>query len=258
MQTSTATTALAAMLASADRVVALTGAGLSTGSGIPDFRGPEGLWTTQPDSQQLTSLPDYLADADVRRASWAWRRRHPALAAEPNPAHRALAALEAAGHVDLVVTQNVDGLHAAAGSRALAEVHGSMREVVCTGCTWRAPIAAAFARIDAGEADPACPDCGGVTKAGTVFFGEQLPEAVLRRAVEAAVAADLLLALGTTLQVFPVAALPELTAEAGGRVVVVNRGPTAWDERADLVVDADLVELLPEVAALLDVAVASS
>lgn len=244
---------LAGWVRAASDVVVLTGAGMSTASGIPDFRGPQGVWTTAPDTQRLTSLPDYLADPDVRVASWAWRAGHPGLAAEPNAAHHALVRLERAGHVALVVTQNVDGLHGAAGSERLAEVHGSMRDVVCVDCAWRAPIATAFARIDAGEPDPRCPDCGGITKAGTVFFGESLPADAIGRALNAAASASLLLALGTTLEVYPVAALPDVTQDQGGRVAVVNRGATGFDHRADLVVDADLATFVPALgAAVLD------
>lgn len=241
---------LATWVAAADDVVVLTGAGMSTASGIPDFRGPTGMWTTDPGTQRLTSLPDYLADPEVRRASWRWRAEHPALQASPNAAHEALVRLEAAGHVALVVTQNTDGLHRAAGSRSLVEVHGSMREAVCVDCGDRVPIAAQFRRIAAGDPDPDCRACGGITKAGTVFFGEALPAEGLQRAVDAAARASLLLALGTTLQVHPVAQLPDVTRAGGGRVAIVNLEPTAWDRHADLVLRADLVQVLPRLADL--------
>lgn len=228
-------------------VTVLTGAGVSTDSGIPDFRGPDGLWTRNPEAERLATLEVYLRDADVRRRSWRWRIEHPAWQAEPNPAHRALADLERVGRLRAVVTQNVDGLHQRAGNDPdrVVEVHGSMREVECVDCDFEGPMSAALARVEGGEDDPDCPGCGGILKAATVYFGQALDPADIERARRAAEVCDLFVAAGTSLQVYPVAHLPGIAAQHGARLVIVNAEPTPYDTAADAVLRGGVGEILP-------------
>lgn len=231
----------------ARRVVVLTGAGISTDSGIPDFRGPRGVWTRNPQAERLATLQHYLADPEVRRAAWRARLDHPAWTARPNAGHRALVALERRGTLHALVTQNVDGLHQAAGSSPalVVEVHGTIHRVACWSCGRRAPIAEALERVRAGEADPPCPACGGIQKTDTISFGQALVPEVIERALRAAGEADLLVAVGSTLQVQPVAGMVPAAVRAGARVAIVNDRPTAMDELAGLVVRAPIGEVLP-------------
>lgn len=239
--------ALGRLLADAERVVVLTGAGISTESGIPDFRGPDGVWTVDPTAEQLTHWPSYRDDADVRRRSWQWRVENPALHAEPNDAHLALAELAEHGRLAAIATQNTDGLHVAAGTpRDLVhELHGTMREVECTACDWRDDIGWAIERIRAGDPDPRCPRCGAITKAATVMFGQSLPRTVLAAVFDAIATCDLFLAVGTSLTVHPAAGLPRLAVGHGARLVVVNAEPTPADDLADLVVRDPIGLALP-------------
>ncbi|MEK7838443.1 MAG: Sir2 family NAD-dependent protein deacetylase, partial [candidate division NC10 bacterium] len=187
----------------ARRIVALTGAGISTDSGIPDFRGPQGVWTRDPGAEKLATLQHYLADPELRRRAWQSRIESPAWQAAPNDGHRALVTLERLGKLDTVITQNVDGLHQMAGSspERVVEIHGTIREVVCLGCGERAPMDRVLARVRAGEEDPACRSCGGILKSATISFGQSLVEADLTRAQQAADGGDLMLAVGTKLSV---------------------------------------------------------
>lgn len=237
---------LVAWLREAQTTVMLTGAGVSTESGIPDFRGPDGVWTRDPRAERLSNIGYYVADPAVRRESWRRRLEHPAWNARPNAAHRAIAELERAGRLQLLVTQNIDGLHLLAGSwpARLIEIHGSIRESACLGCGDRRPMGETLERVRKGEEDPACLVCGGILKSATVSFGQNLDAAELRRAQEASAAADLFLAVGTSLTVYPVAGLPELALHAGGRLVIINAEPTAMDDRADLVLRGSAGELL--------------
>jgi len=221
----------------ARRVVVLTGAGISTESGIPDFRGPKGVWTRNPAAEKQSTIQHYLADPEVRKAAWRSRLDSPAWSAEPNAGHRALVALERRGILHALVTQNIDELHQRAGSspETVVEVHGSMRRVMCWECGRRAPMEEALARVRAGEADPHCPVCGGILKSDTISFGQALVPEVIDRAMAAAAEADLLLAIGTTLQVQPVASMVPIAARAGAQVVIVNDQPTAMDAIADVV-----------------------
>ena len=230
----------------AERVVALTGAGISTESGIPDFRGPRGVWTRNPAAEKQSTIQNYLADPEVRKAAWRARVDSPAWSAQPNLGHRALVALERRGKLHALVTQNIDELHQRAGSSAgkVVEVHGSMRRVMCWECGRRAPMEEALARVRAGEADPACPQCGGIQKSDTISFGQALVPAVIERALRVAAEADLLLAIGTTLQVQPVAGMVPIAARAGADIVIVNDQPTAMDAIADVVVRAQIGEVL--------------
>jgi NAD-dependent deacetylase len=242
---------VAAWLRESHSTVALTGAGVSTESGIPDFRGPNGLWTRDPKSERLSNIGYYIANPEVRRESWRRRLDHPAWAATPNAAHDALAALEAAGRLDLLVTQNIDGLHLAAGSSAgrLIEIHGTIRETACLGCGDRRPMREALARVAGGEPDPPCERCGGILKSATVSFGQNLDPELLARAEEAAATAELFLAVGTSLTVYPVARLPEIALDAGARLVILNAEPTPLDGLAHAVLRGQAGEVLATLVA---------
>jgi NAD-dependent deacetylase len=233
------------LVVAARRITVLTGAGVSTDSGIPDFRGPNGLWTRDPDAQRYVDLDRYRSDPGVRRESWRRRAAHPALGAEPNAAHRAIAALREQGRLRALLTQNIDGLHQRAGVPDVLELHGSIRETECLGCGARGPMQQALDRVRAGEADPDCPRCGGVLKSGTVFFGQALDKAVLERAVEATRDCDLFLTVGTSLSVQPVASLTGLAAAHEVPVVIVNASPTPYDDLAAAVVREPIGEVLP-------------
>src|SRR5215470_15725351 len=228
-------------------VVALTGAGISTESGIPDFRGPQGVWTQNPKAEKLSDIRHYMADPEVRRLAWQQRVSHPAWQAKPNPGHLALVALEQSGRLHALVTQNIDGLHQLAGNSPdrVVEVHGTMHEVVCMRCEWRGPMQATLDRVRAGEEDPACKSCGGILKSATISFGQSLVPEVIDRAMHAAAEADLLLAIGTSLAVYPVANAVPLAKSAGAKVIIVNAGPTAMDDVADAVLRGQIGETLP-------------
>jgi NAD-dependent deacetylase len=240
-----------AWIARARSVVVLTGAGISTDSGIPDFRGPQGVWTRNPAAEKMATLQHYLADPEVRRRSWRTRLETPYVTAEPNAGHHALVALEQRGKLDTLITQNVDGLHIRAGSSParVIEIHGHTREVVCMSCGERAPMERALARVRAGENDPACPSCGGILKAATISFGQGLVADDLARAQEAARACDLILTVGSTLSVFPVAGVVPIAREAGARVAIVNAEPTAMDDIAHAVLRGPIGDILPRLAA---------
>ncbi|HET9540479.1 MAG TPA: NAD-dependent deacylase [Candidatus Limnocylindria bacterium] len=243
-------------LGRARHAVALTGAGISTESGIPDFRGPQGVWTRDPKAEALSDIRYYVADPELRRRAWQGRLNHPARGATPNAGHRALAELERMGRVELLITQNIDGLHLAAGSsrERLIEIHGSMRDFVCLSCGARGPMADALDRVRAGEDDPACLDCGGILKSATISFGQSLVAEDLERAEQESAASDLFLAIGTSLTVYPVAWLPERALRNGARLVIVNAEPTPLDDRAHAVLRGRIGEILPalveQVAAL--------
>ena len=244
---------VAAWVRGARSVVVLTGAGISTESGIPDFRGPQGVWTKDPKAEKLSNLHYYMSDPEIRVASWQARLVHPAWTAEPNAGHLALVELERRGHLDTLVTQNIDGLHQKAGSspERVIEIHGTVREVVCMACDERAPMQRALDRVRAGEADPPCRSCGGILKSATISFGQNLVPQDLMRAEKAARNCDLFLALGTMLSVFPVAALPGTALEAGARLVIVNAESTPYDAQADAVLGGSLGDVLPRLVAFL-------
>jgi NAD-dependent deacetylase len=233
------------------RVCVLTGAGISTDSGIPDYRGPDGVWTRDPDAERLVTLGYYLADPEIRRRSWLMRRAMDDARPQPNAGHAALVDLERQGRLRALVTQNIDGLHQAAGSdpERVLEIHGTVHEVVCVGCGDRTTMRAALDRVAAGEPDPACRVCGDVLKSATVYFGQMLDERVLAACTEAAADCDVLLAVGTSLQVWPAAGLAEVAVAAGARLVVVNAEPTPFDDLADLVVRERIGTALPKLVA---------
>jgi len=237
-----------AVVAEASAVAVMSGAGISTESGIPDFRGPNGLWTRNPGAERLSSLSAYTSDPEVRRQSWQARLTHPVWTASPNVGHRALVTLERAGRLHAILTQNIDGLHQKAGSGPdlVLELHGSMFDTVCLDCADRRPMAEALARVRAGEADPPCLACGGVLKSATISFGQSLDVDVLMRAKEAAQTCDLMLVAGSSLAVQPAAGLVGLAARAGATVVICNAGETPYDDLAAVVLRDPLGEVLPE------------
>ncbi len=241
------TAGAARLVAAAGAVTVLTGAGISTDSGIPDFRGPNGVWTRDPAAERMFTLQAYLTDPEVRRRSWRQRAEHAAWTARPNAGHRALVDLERAGRMDALVTQNIDGLHQAAGSspERVIEVHGTLHAVQCLGCGARTPMAVALDRVARGEPDPVCELCGGILKSATVSFGQALDPRVWRAAVEAAQRCDLLLVAGSSLQVHPVASLCDVAVGAGARLVIMNAEPTPYDGLADAVVREPLGVALP-------------
>ncbi|WP_030197413.1 Sir2 family NAD-dependent protein deacetylase [Streptomyces sp. NRRL S-87] len=228
-------------------VAILSGAGISTDSGIPDYRGPNGLWRRDPEAEKLVTYDAYMADPEVRRRSWLMRRDVGALAAEPNAAHVAVAELERAGIPVRVLTQNVDGLHQRAGlsARKVLELHGTALETSCTRCHARAPMQEALDRVGAGEPDPACRGCGGILKPATVMFGQALDPVVLGQALAVAKGCSVFVAVGTSLQVQPAAALAGVAADHGARLIVVNAEPTPYDDRADEVVREPIGTALP-------------
>jgi NAD-dependent deacetylase len=244
---------VAAWIAEARSVVALTGAGISTESGIPDFRGPKGVWTTNPAAEKLSDIRYYMADRDVRVAAWQSRLEHPAWTAEPNAGHRALADLERMGRLHTLVTQNVDGLHQQAGSSPgrVVEIHGTIREVMCMACDERAPMQRALDRVRAGEEDPPCRSCGGILKSATISFGQSLLPEDLDRAQRAAAGCDAFLAVGTTLTVYPVAYLPEEALAAGAHLIIVNAEPTPYDSRAHAAISEPIGDVLPRLVELI-------
>jgi NAD-dependent deacetylase len=243
---------IASWIRDARIVVALSGAGISTASGIQDFRGPNGLWTKNPDAEKAAQLSVYLSDTDLRKRTWQNRLTSGMWDAKPNSAHDALVALERMDKLHGLVTQNVDGLHHAAGQRAdiVVEIHGNVREAKCVDCGWHGPMQETLDRVRAGEDDPECVECGGILKSATISFGENLVPADLQRAEVAAARADLFLAIGTSLVVYPAAALPEIALQNGARLVIMNAEPTPYDDLAAAVVRDPLETALPELVAL--------
>ncbi|MFD5619679.1 NAD-dependent deacetylase [Streptomyces yangpuensis] len=228
-------------------VAVFSGAGMSTDSGIPDYRGPQGLWRREPDAEKLVTYEYYMADPEIRRRSWLMRAEIGALGARPNAAHLAVAELERGGTPVRVITQNVDGLHQLAGmpERKVFELHGTARAVVCTACHLRSGMDEALARVAAGEPDPACLACGGILKAATVMFGQRLDPVVLGQAMAVAKGCRVFIAVGSTLQVQPAASLAGMAAEAGARLIIVNAEETPYDALADEVVREPIGTALP-------------
>jgi NAD-dependent deacetylase len=232
-------------LREAERVTVLTGAGISTDSGIPDYRGPNGVWTKNPGAERMATLQDYIADPEVRRRSWQSRRDHPVWRAEPNAGHRALVDLEKTGKLVAVITQNIDGLHQRAGSSSVIEVHGTVHWAECLTCGVRTPMADQLARVEAGDPEPACTQCGGILKSATISFGQRLDNDVLDAAAQAAIECDLFLAIGSSLSVRPAAGLCDVAVDSGARLVVINAEGTPYDDIADAVLREPIGEILP-------------
>jgi NAD-dependent deacetylase len=248
-ETSQALDRFAELLRRAERVLAFTGAGVSTASNIPDFRGPDGVWRTR----TPVEFPAFLRSEEARIEYWSWKlEAYPAFRdARPNAAHRALVALERAGKLEALVTQNVDGLHRAAGTSAplLVELHGTNSDAVCLGCGVREPVARSMDDFARSRQPPRCTHCDGLMKPGVVMFGEMLADDDLRRANAAASRADLVLSLGSSLVVRPAANVPLAAARRRVPYVIVNRGATPHDAIATLAVDADVSEILPAAVA---------
>ncbi len=238
---------VATWLRAARSIVILTGAGLSTESGIPDFRGPQGVWTKNPAAEKTANLQYYVADPEVRKAAWQHRVNSEMWTAEPNDGHRAVTELARLAAVHTVVTQNIDGLHQGAGldPDRIVEIHGTVHFAKCLVCRWRGPMAATLDRVRAGEEDPACVACGGILKSATISFGENLVPADLDRAQRAAARADVFMALGTSLGVYPAAALPEIALRNGARLVIFNAQETPFDDLADALDHGPLGTVLP-------------
>jgi NAD-dependent deacetylase len=231
----------------AERVVVLTGAGISTDSGIPDFRGPQGVWTLNPKAERMSDIRYYTSDPEVRKLSWQSRLAHPAWAAQPNPGHRALVELERRGKLHALITQNIDGLHLRAGNspQLVIEVHGNLHKAVCLSCGWRGPMQSVLDRVRAGEEDPACETCNGILKSDTISFGQALVPKVIERAMQAAAEADCLVAVGTSLQVYPIAGAVPMAKAAGASVVILNAQPTPFDDIADARLEGSISTELP-------------
>ena len=236
----------------AERVVVLTGAGISTDSGIPDFRGPQGVWTKNPAAEKTSTLQNYLADPEVRRTAWKIRLESPAWSAEPNPGHRAIVDIERQGKLVGLVTQNIDELHQRAGNdpALVIEVHGTMWWTRCWTCGDRRPTAEALDRVRAGEDDPDCLVCRaagrhGILKSDTISFGQSLVQDVIDRAFAVSAACDVLVAVGSTLSVYPAASCVPIASRSGAKVVIVNGSPTDMDLVADAVLRGPISEILP-------------
>ncbi len=234
------------LLAQASSVAVLTGAGISTDSGIPDFRGPNGVWTRNPDAERRSDFNTYISDPQVRRDAWRIRAASEMFAASPNDGHRSLTVLGDRLHT--LVTQNIDGLHLQAGTPAerIVEIHGTVHRWECVSCGARGPMEEALERVRAGEVDPACPFCRGIMKSATILFGQSLVTSDLMRAERAATEADVLLAVGTSLSVYPVAGMVEIAARAGRAVIIVNAQPTAMDDLATVIVAGSVSDVLPK------------
>ena len=233
----------------AERVVVLTGAGISTDSGIPDFRGPQGVWTRDPKAEKMSDIRYYVADPEVRKAAWRSRLEHSAWTAQPNEGHKALVTLENRGKLHALITQNIDGLHQRAGNSSgrVIEVHGTVHRVMCLSCGWRGPMQATLDRVRAGEEDPPCLQCNGMLKSDTISFGQPLVARVIQKAMNAALETDLLLAIGSSLQVYPIADAVPTAKAAGARIVIMNAQPTPFDGIADAVLDGSISEALPQI-----------
>ncbi|HZS13870.1 MAG TPA: Sir2 family NAD-dependent protein deacetylase [Candidatus Dormibacteraeota bacterium] len=238
---------VAAWLRDASRVLVFTGAGISTESGIPDFRGPNGVWRTR--DPLRSTIQRYLADPEVRRETWRLRLESPVDTAQPNDGHRALVSLEEMGKVPAVVTQNIDGLHQVAGSRNVIELHGTTRQAGCLSCGRRMPMDVVLSRVREGEEDPHCERCGGLIKAATISFGQALIEADVDRAMDYAASCDVCLAVGSTLSVWPAAGVPLHAARSGARLVIVNDGDTDLDLAASAVIRGRTGTVLPALVA---------
>ena len=245
-----------AWVGEARRVVVLTGAGISTDSGIPDFRGPQGVWTRDPQAEKLSDIRYYTADPEIRRRSWQSRLDHPAWTARPNAGHAAIAELERRGRLHALITQNIDGLHQQAGNSTarVIEVHGTVHAVVCLSCGWKGPMHSALERVRRGESDPPCMRCGGILKSDTISFGQALVPEVIDRAMKAAAESDLFVSIGTSLQVYPVAGVVPAAKRSGARVVIVNAQPTPFDAIADAVLRGAIGEILPRILGGVDAA----
>ena len=239
-------------VAGADRVVVLTGAGISTDSGIPDFRGPNGVWTTNPAAEKASDISHYLGDPEVRRAAWQSRLEHSAWTARPNAGHEAIVGLERQGRLRALITQNIDELHQRAGNdpNLVIEVHGTVWWTRCWSCGDRRPMDESLDRVRRGDVDPSCLVCGGILKSDTISFGQSLVPEVIDRALSVSSDCDVMVAVGSTLSVYPVAGCVPTARRTGARVVIVNGQETAMDGEADVVLRGSISAILPELFGL--------
>ncbi len=230
-------------------ITVVTGAGISTDSGIPDFRGPKGLWTKNPDAEKMATLDYYMADPEIRKRSWQMRADMVDESIAPNPGHEAVTTLDRDGKLHTLITQNVDGLHQRAGTspERIVEIHGTIHEVMCMSCDDRAPMERVLQRVRAGEDDPPCRSCGGILKSATISFGQNLVPDDLVRADQAARECDLMLAVGSTLAVYPAAGVVPVARKEGARIVIVNGDPTEMDDLAHAVLRGSISEILPRI-----------
>jgi len=228
------------------RIAVLTGAGISTGAGVPDFRGPKGVWTLNPERAGLLDIDAYLGSAALRAEGWRDWRDNPAWGATPTAAHLALTRLVRAGGASCVMTQNFDGLHRAAGLKdhQLVELHGTIHTSSCMTCHISMPTTEVFERLKR-RPDPSCSWCGGVLKVDVVYFGETLPVQALNRAVNEVDSCSIFLAIGTTLSVYPVAGLADAAVRAGAKLIIVNDEPTNYDHLASRVIREPIDEVVP-------------
>jgi len=234
-------------------VAVLTGAGISTDSGIPDFRGPQGLWTKNPEAEKASNIRYYVSDPEVRRVNWARRAAGQLWAdVEPNIGHQALVHLEGRGKLHTLITQNIDELHQRAGSdpSKVVEIHGTTRKAACLSCDWCAEMELVLDRVRAGEDDPSCPECGGILKSATVSFGQALDPVNLRRSEKAATEAELFLAVGTSLTVHPINQTVAIAQGNGARIVILNAEPTPFDSIADVVLQESISDVLPVIVGM--------
>lgn len=241
---------IAGWLREARKTVVLTGAGISTESGIPDFRGPEGVWTKNPAAEKVATLQHFIASREARVTSWTNRANGTRMQdANPNAGHVALAELEQRGKLHLLVTQNVDGLHLDAGSSSerLVEIHGTVRDYMCLGCDDKGPIEKVLERVRDGDEDPHCSRCGGILKSATISFGQNLVPRDIARAEADASSCDLFLAIGTSLTVYPVALLPEKALRNGAKLVIFNAQETPFDSLAGGVLREQIGTVLPPI-----------
>jgi NAD-dependent deacetylase len=240
--------AVTELISAAERIVVLTGAGISTDSGIPDFRGPNGVWTKNPAAEKASNIEYYLADPDVRAAAWDSRVHNPAWSAAPNTGHAAIVELERRGQLHALITQNIDELHQRAGTSdsKVIEVHGTMWWTRCWSCDDRRPMDQALERVRAGDPDPPCLVCGGIIKSDTISFGQSLIPEVIDRAFRVSDECDVMLAIGSTLSVFPAANCVPRAKNAGATLVIVNGEPTAMDSYADHLLIGQIGEILPK------------
>ena len=238
----------AELVGASSNIVVLTGAGISTDSGLPDFRGPNGLWTKNPEAEKASTISNYVNEPSVRKANWALRAEGRLWAnVAPNDGHRALLPLQERGALHTLITQNVDELHQMSGIDAdrVVEIHGTTRKAGCLTCEYLTEMETMLERVRGGEEDPDCPHCGGIIKSATISFGQALIPGDLQRAQEAADAADLLLAIGSTLQVNPIASVVPRAVRNGAALIIVNAEPTPFDGIADAVVGGSISEVLP-------------
>jgi NAD-dependent deacetylase len=242
------------LIAGAERLVILTGAGISTDSGIQDFRGPNGLWTKDPEAEKRANLRYYVTDPKIRIGAWRARVDAPYFRAEPNRGHYAIAERAKRFGLHGLITQNVDGLHQAAGVDPwrVIEVHGSVHRWQCLACESGGPIQEALDRVRAGEDDPPCPDCGGILKTSTISFGQNLVPEVIEAAYGVSSTCDVMLAVGSTLGVYPVAGCVPEAKRGGAKVVIVNSHPTEMDELADDVIRDSISDVLPDLLGVAD------